>query len=315
MRVAVTGAGGRLGRALVAALEDAPFTGPYGPLGWSRPDYDLDDRMSAARMLLRDEPEVVIHAAAWTDVDGCAREPERAMRRNAIAVAELADACAVRGVDLVLVSTNEVFDGRRTDGRGYTANDRPGPGNSYGASKLAGETAAQAAFLRRGAAPVVGPAEARPAGPQLAIVRTAWLFGPPGNDFPSRILAAAERALAAGEPLRVVGDEVGSPTYALDLADAIVELIGDGGFAGTHHVVNAGSASRAEWARTVLTAAGIDVPVKTVPLAAWVRPSAVPPRAVLAPTPLPSGEPLRPWEAAFADYVPVLLRGRTQGRR
>ena len=129
MRVAVTGAGGRLGRALIAALQDAPFTGPLGPLAWSRPAYDIDDPEAAARCIRQAAPEVVVHAAAWTDVDGCAREPERAMRRNAMAVAELAEECVRAGADLVLISTNEVFDGRRTDGRGYAPEDRPRPGN------------------------------------------------------------------------------------------------------------------------------------------------------------------------------------------
>lgn len=315
MRVAITGAGGRLGRSLVAALQEAPFTGPFGPFAWSRPDYDVDDPSAAARLVRRDAPEVVVHAAAWTDVDGCAREPELAMRRNAMAVAELADACVTTGADLVVLSTNEVFDGRRTDGRGYAADDRPGPGNPYGASKLAGETAAQAAFLRGEGFLATQGHGAPPVGPQLAIVRTAWLFGPPGNDFPARILAAAERARAAAEPLRVVGDEVGSPTYAPDLAEAIVELLAAGAYAGIHHVVNGGAVSRAGWARVVLEAARVEVPVEEVPLAAWVRPSAVPAWAVLAPTPLPSGEPLRPWQAAFADYLPHLLRDHSAGAR
>jgi dTDP-4-dehydrorhamnose reductase len=315
MRVAVTGAGGRLGRALVVALDEAPFTGPLGSLAWSRPGYDLDDPGAAARVVARDRPDVVVHAAAWTDVDSCARDPERAMRRNAIAVAELAEACAAAAADLVLVSTNEVFDGRRTDGRGYATGDRPSPGNPYGASKLAGETAAQAAYLRRGGI-VSAPADGTPpSAPQLAVVRTAWLFGPPGNDFPAKIVAAAERAGAAGEPLRVVGDEVGSPTYAPDLAEAIVELLAAGAFAGVHHVVNGGAVSRAGWARAVLAGLGLDVPVDEVPLATWERPSAVPAWAVLEPTPLPSGEPLRPWSAALADYLPVLRRGRAAGVR
>ena len=329
MRVAVTGAGGRLGRALVAALEEAPFTGPLGPLAWSRPAYDLDDPDAAARCVRETAPEVVVHAAAWTDVDACAREPERAMRRNAMAVAELAEACVVAGTDLVLVSTNEVFDGRRTDGRGYANVDRPLPRNSYGASKLAGESAAQAAFLRHGglvdgirpgraASPgTADPAspESPPSVPQLAIVRTAWLYGPPGNDFPARILAAADRARAAREPLRVVGDEVGSPTFAPDLAEAILELLAAGTFAGIHHVVNAGTASRAAWARHVLAALGVDVPIVEVPLSSWTRPSSPPAWAVLEPTPSPSGELLRPWQAAFADYVPVLARDRAAAAR
>ena len=301
MRVAVTGAGGRLGRALIAALEDAPFTGPLGPLAWSRPAYDLDDPEAAARCIRQTAPEVVIHAAAWTDVDGCAREPERAMRRNALAVAELADACVRSGTDLVLVSTNEVFDGRRTDGLAYTPEDGPRPGNPYGASKLAGEAAAQAVFLGRA--------------PQLAIVRTAWLYGPPGNDFPVRILAAADRARVAAEPLRVVGDEIGSPTFAPDLAEGILDLLASGTFAGIHHIVNAGAVSRAGWARHVLAALGVEVPIVEISLAAWTRPSTPPAWSVLAPTALPSGESLRPWQAAFADYRPFLARERAGATR
>ena len=331
MRVAVTGAGGRLGRALMTALQEAPFTGPLGPLAWSRPTYDIDDPEAAARCIRQAAPEVVVHAAAWTDVDGCAREPERAMRRNAMAVAELAEACVRAGADLVVVSTNEVFDGRRTDGRGYAPEDRPRPGNPYGASKLAGETAAQAAFLRHGglidglgavgplgpaSTPATGASSAPiPAAPQLAIVRTAWLYGPPGNDFPARILAAADRARASGESLRVVGDEIGSPTFAPDLAEGILELLTAGMFAGVYHIVNAGSVSRAGWARHVLTATGVEVPIVEIPLATWTRPSAPPAWAVLAPTLLPSGEPLRPWQAAFADYAPLLRRERAANGR
>ncbi len=174
MRVAVTGAGGRLGRALLGALADAPFTGLAGPLAWGRPDYDLDDPGAAERLVARDRPEVVVHAAAWTDVDGCARDPDLAMARNGTATGRLARACAAAGVDLVVVSTNEVFDGRRTDGRGYRPDDPTAPANPYGASKLAGELAARDAYaaLPGGGSGLGGPA--------LAIVRTAWLYGPPG---------------------------------------------------------------------------------------------------------------------------------------
>ncbi len=214
MRVAVTGAAGRLGSALVAALADAPFTGPAGPIAWARAAFDLDAPDGVGGLLDRDRPEVVVHAAAWTDVDGCALDPALAMARNAVATGILAEACAVRGTDLLVVSTNEVFDGSRTDGRPYEPADPVAPGNPYGASKAEGERLAAAAF------------DARP-GASLGIARTAWLFGAPGRDFPSRILDAAERARAAGEPLRAVGDEWGTPTYTADVADAIVELLAD----------------------------------------------------------------------------------------
>lgn len=295
MRVAVTGAGGRLGRALIAALADAPFTGLAGPIAWTRPDYDLDDPDAAGRLIRRDRPELVVHAAAWTDVDGCARDPALAIRRNGVATGDLARSCATAGIDLVAVSTNEVFDGARTDGRGYRPDDPTAPPNPYGASKLAGEVAARAAFAER-------------PGGALAIVRTAWLYGPPGDDFPTKILAAAERARTAGEPLRLVSDELGSPTAAADLAEAIVELIGAGAIAGTWHFANIGAVARAEWAREVLRLVELSIATTDVPASTWPRASTPPRWGVLEPSPLPSGEPMRPWTEALADYAPILRR-------
>ena len=302
MRVAVTGAGGRLGRAVLSALADAPFTGLAGPTSWRRPDYDLDDLSAPARLIARDRPEAVVHAAAWTDVDGAALDPALAMRRNRDATAALARACAGAGVDLIVVSTNEVFDGDRLDGRPYAPTDEPNPPNPYGASKLAAEVAASDAYH-----------EVAGAG-QLAVVRTAWLFGAGEPDFPTKILIAAERTRAAGQPLQVVSDEFGTPTYVADVADGIVDLLGSGSFAGIHHLVNGGVASRADWARDVLGHAGVDMAVTDVPATTWPRPSRVPRWGVLEPTRLPSGDPLRPWQDAMADYSPSLLRawGRTR---
>jgi dTDP-4-dehydrorhamnose reductase len=316
VRVAVVGRDGRLGRALMAALEEAPFTGTRGPIGWDQPEIDLDTLTAASigSLLDRERPEVVIHTAAWTDVDGCAREPELAMRRNGTAAGELAEACARRGIDLVFISTNEVFDGARTDGRGYAPGDERHPVNAYGAAKAEAERLAMAAFARDGASG------------RLGIVRTSWLYGPPGNDFPAKIAAAALRAKASAEPLRVVGDEVGVPTYTPDLAEAIVELLaedaiageqdrpaGDGARTAVHHLVNGGRASRADWAREVLRATGIDVEVVDVPGSTWRRASTPPAWAVLEPTPLPSGEPMRDWREAFAHAVPALVRALHAG--
>ncbi len=294
MRVAVTGAGGRLGRALIAALADAPFTGLTGPIAWTRPDYDLDDPAAPAALIERDRPEVVVHSAAWTDVDGAARDGALADRRNTAATARLAGACAKAGVDLVYVSTNEVFGGQRTDGRGYRPDDPTGPINAYGASKLGGELAARAAVSGGRAL--------------SAIVRTAWLHGPPGNDFPTKIVAAALRAKAIDEPLRVVADEFGSPTSAADVAEAIVELIGSGEIGGTLHYVNVGAVSRADWAREILRLARLEVAIEEVPASTWPRPSNPPRWGVLEASRLPSGEPMRPWMEALADYAPVLRR-------
>jgi len=301
VRIAVTGARGRLGRALLTAFEDSPFAGPFGPIAWGRSQLDLDDPSPAGDLIDANRVELVIHAAGWTDVDGCARQPELALQRNGSATGILAEACATRGVDLVVISTNEVFDGRRTDGRGYAPDDRPDPINAYGVSKLAGERAAAEAWDRPGAGA---------GGGRLGIVRTAWLYGPPGNDFPAKILAAADRAAAERASLRVVADEFGSPTYSVDLAEGIAELIASGDVSGRHHLVNSGAVSRAAWARELLRVAGIPVAIEEIPSAAWQRASTPPAWGVLEPTGLPSGEPLRPWREALADYLPTLLRDR-----
>lgn len=284
--VCVTGATGRLGSALVAALRSAG----RDARAWSRPGYDLDDPGSARRLVARDNPALVIHAAAWTDVDGCARDPTMARQRNGAAVASLAEACAGAGTGLLYVSTNEVFDGRRTDDQGYVETDPTRPINAYGASKLAGEEGARSVFERAGVAAA------------LWIVRTAWLYGPPGRDFPAKILAAASR-LGEGEPLRVVADEVGSPTYAVDLAQAIVQLI-DAAQPETYHLAGADRASRYEWAADVLTRCQRGTPLVPIRADEFVRPSSPPRWAVLdCSRAAGAGVAMRPWRAAMADYA------------
>jgi dTDP-4-dehydrorhamnose reductase len=319
MRVAVTGAGGRLGSALVGFLSSSSFVREV--LAWDLPEHDLDDPTSAERLIGTFRPDAVVHCAAWTDVDGCARDPDLAMRRNGTAVGEIARTCVSVGAGLVVISTNEVFDGSRTDGLPYSPTEPPSPANPYGASKLAGETAARVAFLATG--PDFSAAALAEDGneqaPPLAIVRTAWLFGRPGIDFPAKILAAAERARAQHQSLALVSDEIGTPTYAPDIASAIVRLLGEAarpsgrGFGGIHHVVNGGRASRATWAREVLRLAGVDVATNDVPLSTWPRPSTPPLRGVLRTTPLPGG-PLRDWREALAEYMALPSSHEEAGR-
>jgi dTDP-4-dehydrorhamnose reductase len=284
-RIAVTGASGRLGSAVLARLGS---TDGAVAIGWGRDAFDLDTPASVLASLARDRPETVVHCAAWTDVDACAREPELAEQRNGLSTGSLATACAERGIDLVVVSTNEVFDGRRTDGQPYRAADATGPRNAYGRSKLHGETLARTAFSSSSSA-------------RLWIVRTAWLFGGLGRDFPSKIAAAADKAREAGQPLRLVADEIGCPTLADDLAAGILDLLGDPTSAGVHHVVNDGFCSRAEWARRVLHLAGIEVATEDVPLDTWKRDSEPPRWGVLEPTTLPALGRLRRWEPALDE--------------
>ena len=280
MHLAVTGSSGRLGRALVAEL---PSLGVVR--AWSRPGYDLDD-CDGAKRVAAERPDVVVHSAAWTDVDACARQPDLATRRNARAVEELANACAAAGSRLVLISTNEVFSGDQP-GRPYEPKDRVGPLNPYGASKLQGEEAAQVAYASNPDA--------------LLIVRTAWLYGPPGSDFPAKIVAAARRARESREPLRLVRDEVGSPSLTTDVARGIRDLV-SAGASGIRHVVNAGQASRADWAHLILAIARISVRTELVVASSWQRASTAPKWGVLA-----SDVRLRPWDLATREYVQLSL--------
>jgi dTDP-4-dehydrorhamnose reductase len=289
--VAVTGPTGRLGRALLGVFTAAGRTA----VPWGRPEYDLDVPGAAEALLDRDRPSLVIHAAAWTDVDGCARDPALAERRNGEAVGELAAGCSSRGVSLVVVSTNEVFDGRRTDAAGYREDDPAGPINAYGWSKFAGEEAARKTFAEGNA--------------DLWVIRTSWLYGPPGADFPAKIFAAAAR-LPAGERLRVVADEFGSPTFTRDLADGIVDLVW-GAPAGTYHLVNSGSTSRAGWAAHVLAASGMDVAIAPITQRDYERPSRPPAWGVLdASRAALLGIALRPWEVALDDYLSTVSTPR-----
>ena len=194
-RILVTGAMGLLGRELVRA-----FRGDGDDVvGLGRLDLDLEDPQSTSRIDAF-VPDVVINAAAWTDVDGSARDPDRAMRINGVGPGLVARASARSNALVVQISTNEVFEGAHE--RSYSEDDSPNPSNPYGASKLAGEEAVATSTERH------------------LIVRTAWLYGP-DRGFPARIRAAADR-LGSNQPLRVVDDEWGNPTPASSLAAAIV---------------------------------------------------------------------------------------------
>jgi len=203
---------------------------------------------------------------------------------------------------LVLISTNEVFDGQLR-GRGYREDDAAAPINAYGASKLAGETAAGEAFGADGAGGAGAASGAGGAGAALWIIRTAWLFGPPGADFPARILAAADR-LPPCALLPGVIDEVGSPTLSSDLADSIVSLLATAP-PGTYHLVNGGMASRYAWAERVLARfRGGRRGLQAVSRSQFQRASEPPAWAVLDASLAASlGIHLRDWEAAFDDYA------------
>jgi dTDP-4-dehydrorhamnose reductase len=274
MRVFITGAKGQLGRALQAHLaRESVFPADL-------PECDILDRACLTQTITEFKPDVVIHAAAMTDVDGCARDPDAAYRSNALGTQNVALACQAAGCPLLYVSTNEVFDGTKTEP--YLEFDAPNPINAYGRSKLAGEMFVRDLLTR------------------FYIVRTAWLYGQGGLHFVRKIIRRADEQGG----LRVVADEVGSPTYAQDVAIAVRQLIYTGAF-GVYHLVNDGIASRYDFAREIMRLSGRgQVPVQPIQLCDFSRLSTPPPY-----TPLRNfcgkaqGITLRSWQAALAEYL------------
>ncbi|HET7035482.1 MAG TPA: dTDP-4-dehydrorhamnose reductase [Thermomicrobiaceae bacterium] len=247
MRVLITGGSGQLGRALARL---APSE--HEVVALNSTECDVARRESVFAALERYQPRLIIHAAAWTDVDGCEREPPRAQRINTAGTAHIAAAAREQAAALVYVSTNYVFDGESPEP--YTEDAAPRPISVYGASKLAGERVV------------------REATPNHAIVRTAMLYDESGRNFVNTMLRlAAERPNLVG-----VADQAGNPTYASDLAAAIWRLVDQRAF-GTYHLVNAGVASWYEWAVELLRLAGRDTPIEPVPASAFPR-AATPPR-------------------------------------
>jgi dTDP-4-dehydrorhamnose reductase len=285
-KVAITGGGGQLGRQL---------TSVFAADGWQVASFghaqlDIDDP-SALELVLDERPEVVANAAAWTDVDGCARDPERAMQINGEAAGRVAAAAHDVGALAVQVSTNEVFDGERV--APYAEDDPPNPINPYGASKLRGELEVAEANARH------------------LIVRTAWIFGPGGRNFPSKIVELARRQVAAGEPLRVVADEFGNPTWAPDLANGIlraVRAVLDGqSELKILHLAGEPATSRFGWAEEIVGDLG-DVRLEPIPAAEFPRPSRVPRRAVLTTDrALALGIQPSDWRAATRTFVAGIL--------
>ncbi len=276
MRIFVTGCKGQLGQMLYAALAEHTLS------GCDLPELDITDRQAISTAIADFCPDVVIHPAAWTDVDGCARDPDKAYRINALGTQNIALACAACDAAMVYVSTNEVFDGTATEP--YREWDATHPINGYARSKVAGEWFVRHLLNR------------------FYIARTAWLYAPGGRNFsnPHRIIELADKH----GMLKVVTDEVANPTYALDLAAAIAALIQTEAY-GAYHLVNADHCSRHEYVCEVLRIGGrAHIPVEPIRLDDFERASTPPRFAPLANTAAAAlGITLRPWREAVTEFL------------
>jgi dTDP-4-dehydrorhamnose reductase len=213
-----------LGHDLVLAFAD------HDVVACDHADLDVTDRDRVLQVIGEVRPAVIVNAAAWTDVDGCEGDPDRAFAVNALAVRNVAEAADHVGAWLCHLSTDYVFDGRSESPYGEW--DHPNPLSAYGRSKLGGE---------------------HEVGDRATVVRSSWLAGSAGRSFVRTILAAVGR----GGPLRVVEDEIGSPTFTPDLAGMIRRLVTERR-PGLHHVTNQGSVSRYALAVEAVRFAGFD---------------------------------------------------------
>ncbi len=289
-RVLITGAAGQLGRYLVPAAKEAeavviaagskPGTGIDAAA-------DLADEQAANRLVANARPDIVIHAAACTDVDGIEREPRRGELGNAVATRNVAAAARNAGAYLLAVSTDMVFPG--DGGAPYDESAATGPISAYGASKLTAEHAVLEGDSGFG------------------VARTAWLYGGAGKHFPRTVLSV----LRDRGSIDVVDDEWGSPTFAGDLAIALLAVAATRG-AGIFHLVNAGRASRYELARETAQLAGFDPQVvRPISTAAFLErfplPARRPPDSTLQNRRAAAiGVSLRNWRDALAEYAPAL---------
>ena len=323
----VTGVTGQLGHDVVRAGERLARGAVFSPAGLrsaagSRPvlcvpedvsiaplaraDLDVGDPAQVRRTVLAERPDVIVHAAAYTDVDLAEGEGRlEAYRVNAFGARAFAEAAQEIGALLVYVSTDYVFDGRR--GAPYTEWDSAAPLNEYGRSKWAGEQ-----FVRGGCR-------------SHHILRTSWLYGAhaPGGNFVEAILRTARRQMeerADGRAeLSVVADQTGAPTWSRDLAElvwwlALSDCAGAPAAPGTYHASGAGSCTRCAFARAVLEEAGLleRVNIRAVAGGEYPRPARRPAQSVLEPLALRAqGLPvLRPWREALAEFMSAHAAGR-----
>ncbi|HAG07386.1 MAG: dTDP-4-dehydrorhamnose reductase [Clostridia bacterium 62_21] len=282
MRILVTGARGMLGRDL---QEEARARG-YEVVAAGREDLDITDLGAVRRAVADVRPACVVNCAAYTDVDGAEAERDKALAVNALGVRNLASVCRERDVELVHFSTDYVFDGRKETP--YLIFDAPSPLSTYGQSKLYGEE-----YLKLIA-------------PRYYLIRTSWLFGTGGKNFVETVLKLAREK----RELRVVDDQRGCPTYTRDLSRVALDLIATHAY-GVYHVTNAGSTTWCGFAREILRAAGIDVPVRPIKSGELRRPAPRPANSALDPFPLQEtlGYLLPPWPDALRRYLAEREKG------
>ena len=273
MKVTILGSTGLLGNALIQAWGEDQVSG-LGSL-----DLDIRDAQKVREVVKAARPQWIVLAAAYTDVDGCESHQDLAFSVNRDGAVNVAKAAKEAGARLLFLSSDYVFDGRKMSP--YETNDARNPQSVYGRSKAEAELRLLDVM------------------PECCIARTSWLFGTGGKCFPDTILK-----LAATRPaLDVVNDQRGCPTYAADLADAIIQLC-RANASGIVHATNSGNCTWFEFAREIVHSSGLQTEVRPVNSAQMERPAPRPAYSVLSPTSLRAiGITLPTWQDALQRYL------------
>ncbi len=279
MRILLTGGQGQLGR----ELRELASTVGHEVWSTTRSDCDITDAVAVRRTIAEVEPDALINCAAWTRVDAAESDSDGAFRVNALGPRVLAAACAGAGVLLVHLSTDYVFDGSASSP--VDEWQQPNPRSVYGASKLAGEN------------------EVRTLARRHLVVRTSWLYGREGPNFVLTILRAARE----GRPLRVVADQVGSPTWTGHLAPALLRLVARD-IPGTFHLTSSGAVSWHGLAEAIVQSTAHPAPVTPITSAEYPTPAARPAYSVLDNRAwrLLGEEPLPGWRDGVTSYLASL---------
>ncbi len=278
MKLLIAGAAGQLGQAL---LREAAARN-WEAVGVDLEHMDITDPRAIREQLARHRPEVVVNAAAATRVDALEQDADLAFKVNGLGPRNLAVACRQLGCKLIHLSTDYVFDG--TKDRPYLEWDAPGPVSVYGRSKLLGEELVRQQWTDH------------------FIVRTAWLYGLPGPNFVTAILAKG-RSLPPGQELKVVNDQRGSPTSTLALAPQLLALAQTEAF-GTYHAACQGETTWYEFARLILETAGLRAAVAPCSTAEYPVPARRPANSVLANRllELQGLDQMPHWQTAFREF-------------
>ncbi len=269
MKILVTGANGMLGKDLCPILQGNDFE----VIETDIDTLDITNEIQTRAFIKEQKPDFVIHAAAYTNVDKAEEETEKALLRNEKGTKNIAKACEAVGSTMIYISTDYVFDGQKNTP--YTPSDKVNPINIYGKTKQLGEEAVKESCSKH------------------YIVRTSWLYGHHGKNFVETMLSIAETPL-----IRVVDDQTGTPTWTVDLCEALVDLIEEEPEYGIYHICGDGETTWFGFAKEIFKLAGTKVNLEPCKTTDFPRPAKRPKYSVMD-----NGGTLRNWKLALKEYI------------